>query len=277
MIRISLRGRGDLGEWRDAARALLRAGVGAREVEWQSREAGADLFGMADDPLPPPDPALPAPTVPAAFLTLADAVICHRDPGRFALLYRLLWRVQGEKALLSIPSDPDVARAADLEKSIRRDAHKMKAFVRFKEMGAPVAGRRRFAAWFEPDHFIVARTAGFFQRRFTDMDWIIATPKGSAAWDGKMLTLSDEPSEKPDLIDATDDLWRTYFAHIFNPARLKVQAMQSQMPKKYWKNLPEADLIPDLIAGAEDRMRDMIEREATVPRPFHHRLRERER
>lgn len=276
MIRLCLRGRGDLAEWRDAARALLRAGVGPGNVEWQVRDAGSDLFGLADDPLPPADPALPAPTVPSAFLTLADAVICHRDPARFALLYRLLWRVQGERALLSIPSDPDVARAEVLEKAIRRDAHKMKAFVRFKEMGAPRDGRRRFAAWFEPDNFIVGRTAGFFQRRFTDMDWIIATPKGSAAWDGQTLTLSDEPSEKPDLIDDTDDLWRTYFAHIFNPARLKIQAMQSQMPKKYWKNLPEADLIPDLIAGAEDRMRDMIDREATQPRPFHYRIRERE-
>jgi probable DNA metabolism protein len=276
MIRLSLRGRGDLAEWRDAARALLRAGVGPGDVEWRVRDAGADLFGMADDPLPPPDPSLHAPTVPAAFLTLADAVICHADPARFALLYRLLWRVQRERALLSNPSDADVARAETLTKAIRRDAHKMKAFVRFKEMEPPQNGRRRFAAWFEPDNYIVGRTAGFFQRRFTDMDWIITTPKGSAAWDGQQLTLSDEPSEKPDLIDDTDDLWRTYFAHIFNPARLKVRAMQSEMPKKYWKNLPEADLIPDLIAGAEDRMRKMIEREATQPKPFHYRLRERD-
>lgn len=276
MIRLSLHGRGDLVEWREAARALLRAGVPPPDVEWRVRDAGADLFGLADDPLPPPDPAMAAPTVPATFLTLADAVICHCDPTRFGLLYRLLWRVQGERALLSIPSDPDVARAEALEKAIRRDAHKMKAFVRFKEMGPPRDGRRRFAAWFEPDYFIVARTSGFFQRRFTDMDWIITTPKGSAAWDGASLTLSDEPSEKPDLIDDTDDLWRTYFAHIFNPARLKVQTMQSQMPRKYWKNLPEADLIPGLIAGAEDRMRDMIDREATQPKPFHYRIRERE-
>lgn len=272
MIRLGLRGRGDLVEWRDAARALLRAGVEPGDVEWQVREAGADLFGLADDALPPPDPALPAPTVPPIFLSLADAVICHHDPARFALLYRLLWRVQQEKSLLSVPSDPDVARAEILEKAIRRDAHKMKAFVRFKEMGPPRNGRRRFASWFEPDHFIVARTASFFQRRFTDMDWIIATPRGSAAWDATSLTLSDEPSEKPDLIDDTDDLWRTYFAHIFNPARLKVRAMQSEMPKKYWKNLPEADLIPDLIAGAEERMREMIERKATQPKPFHYRL-----
>ena len=62
----------------------------------------------------------------------------------------------------------------------------------------------------------------------------------------------------------TEELWRTYFSNIFNPARLKVKAMQSEMPKKYWKNLPEASLIPDLIAGAEKRVQTMRERMPTI-------------
>ena len=65
--------------------------------------------------------------------------------------------------------------------------------------------------------------------------------------------------------DNADDLWRTYFANIFNPARLKVKAMQSEMPKKYWKNLPEAELIPALIASAEDRVRTMRNAAPTQP------------
>jgi len=64
--------------------------------------------------------------------------------------------------------------------------------------------------------------------------------------------------------DAHDDLWRTYYRSIFNPARLKVQAMQSEMPKKYWKNLPEAEIIHELIASSENRVRTMI---ATPERP----------
>ena len=55
--------------------------------------------------------------------------------------------------------------------------------------------------------------------------------------------------------DAREELWRTYFQNIFNPARLKVKAMQAEMPKKYWRNLPEASLIPGLIAGAEKAAR----------------------
>ena len=48
----------------------------------------------------------------------------------------------------------------------------------------------------------------------------------------------------------------------------------TEMPKKYWKNLPEANLIPGLIAGAEAKLIDMGRRQASEPLPFHHRLQE---
>ena len=45
--------------------------------------------------------------------------------------------------------------------------------------------------------------------------------------------------------------------------------MQAEMPKKYWKNLPEASLIPDLVSGAEEAAREMIARMPTSPAPHH--------
>ncbi|GHC64702.1 uracil-DNA glycosylase [Limoniibacter endophyticus] len=176
---------------------------------------------------------------------------------------------------MSLITDPDVHEARMMAKSVRRDCHKMKAFLRFKEVGAPDRRpRRSFFAWFEPDHHVVARTAPFFQRRFTDMDWVIATPKGSAIWNGKELKLSDAPQANPGIVDETDDLWRTYFRNIFNPARLKIKAMQAEMPRKYWKNMPEAELIPELISGAEVRVREMAQAMATQPPLLHHRIKE---
>jgi DNA polymerase len=268
-MRVVLRARGDFGEWRDAARGLLAQGVTPRDIDWLSEKAvGQELF----PPAPVPKSATRLVSVPKDFLPLAESLICHSDPARFDLAYRLLWRLQSDKNLLLIKSDTDVARSHALDRSVRRDSHKMHAFVRFKEV--PAGGKRRaFVAWFEPDHFIVARNAGFFQRRFTDMDWVIATPNGSIAWDGETVHFCDEPAEKPDIIDDADDLWRTYYANIFNPARLKVKMMQTEMPKKYWKNLPEATLIPQLIAGAEQRVREMGERAASDSAPaFHARL-----
>lgn len=271
MRTVTLEGRGAFDEWRDAARALLADRVAPDQVRWQFSGEGGDLFGTGPVEQASQNQSLDI-TVPKGFIEAAEAAICHTDPARFSLLYRILWRLQAERALLQVRSDPDVSDLVRLIKNVRRDSHKMKAFVRFREVEAVQAGRRRFVAWFEPEHFIVSRTAGFFQRRFTDMDWLIATPKGSAAWNGQALKTSREPAARPEAEDETDELWRTYFANIFNPARLKIKAMQSEMPKKYWKNMPEASLIPDLIAGAERRVAEMAERQASQPPAFHERL-----
>ena len=267
MHRVVLQGRGDFGEWRDAARRLVQAGIPPGRIDWG---CGAEGLPFAAEALPTPAEA-PPPRVPRAFLDLAEAVICHADPGRFALLYRLLIRLQSDGALLSMAADADVAAAGRLAKAVRRDCHKMTAFLRFREMPGQ-SERRRFLAWFEPDHHIVARVAPFFARRFADMDWMILTPKGSAAFEAGVLTVADAPSARPDLADPTDALWLTYYAAIFNPARVKPKAMQAEMPKKYWRNLPEAALIPDLIAKAPARVAAMADQAMRAPPAFHARL-----
>lgn len=276
MHTIALKGRGDLSEWRDAARVLLQNDVLPERAIWQTGQQDNSLFCPETPELQRAFPERPPVSVPADFMKLAEAVICHSDPGRFSLLYRLLFRLKQEGRLLDRVTDVDVVAARQMVKSVRRDYHKMTAFVRFKEipLATGTAGRRRFIAWFEPDHFIVERVAPFFQRRFNDMDWLIATPNGSASWDGSSLQTTDEPATKSDMRDEAEDLWRIYYASIFNPARLKVKAMMSEMPKKYWKNLPEAELIPGLIANAERSVLEMAARAASEPLPFHHRLQE---
>jgi hypothetical protein len=47
-----------------------------------------------------------------------------------------------------------------------------------------------------------------------------------------------------------EDLWKTYYGSIFNPARLNTRAMRSDMPSRYWKNMPELDTLPELLKKA---------------------------
>ncbi|MDT0682774.1 UdgX family uracil-DNA binding protein [Roseicyclus sp. F158] len=251
--------------WRAEARALAGEGVRPEDVSWSRGEASPGLLDGMSAPSGTPRTL----TVPRAFPNFADAVICHSDPERFALLYALLLRLQDRPGLLADRADPQVGRLRKLEKAVHRDMHKMKAFVRFREVGAPdpETGRRSFVSWFEPDHYIAEAMAGFFTRRFASMSWIIATPDMGIAWDGTRSELIPDPPRPPDGEDAAEDLWRTYYANIFNPARLMVKAMQSEMPKKYWRNLPEARLIPDLIASAPARVDAMRAAEASEPTP----------
>ena len=67
--------------------------------------------------------------------------------------------------------------------------------------------------------------------------------------------------------DRLEETWLSYYASIFNPARLKIKAMQAEMPKKYWKNLPEAKLIAPLIAKSGQSTTAMIADAATDAKP----------
>ncbi|WP_343067892.1 UdgX family uracil-DNA binding protein [Sulfitobacter aestuariivivens] len=248
--------------WRDAARALASNGVRGDDVNWVMADTEAGLFDAPDLPLPPPGMRKVA--VPKTFPALAEQVCCSRTPGAHDALYQLLLRLQHTPRLLTNRADPLVRKVEEMAKNIRRDRHKMRAFVRFREVTEPGANRRRFVAWFEPDHRIEELNASFFARRFADMDWAIVTPEVTTTFKDGTLSFNAVASVPPDIRDDTEELWRTYYANIFNPARLKIKAMQAEMPKKYWKNMPEAVLIPDLIAQAEARVRDMRETAPTL-------------
>ncbi len=251
----------DFAGWRTAARSLRASGVPPEEAFWT---VDGDLFS-AGTPAAPEGSSGGAFSVPRDFIDLADRVILHRSDERFALLYRLLWRLQREPALMKIVSDPDVARARDFAKNVNRAAHKMKAFVRFR-LATDEDGAEAYVAWFEPAHRVTEATAPFFARRFTNMRFSILTPDACAHWDMKALafTAGADPADAP-REDALEEYWRTYYASVFNPARLKVGTMQKEMPKRYWRNLPEAGLIPEMIARAESRTVDMVRQAPSVP------------
>ena len=64
---------------------------------------------------------------------------------------------------------------------MRRDIHKMRAFVRFRSLQEDDGGQRMIA-WFEPQHHILRANAAFFVSRFANMRWTILTPQGSLDW-----------------------------------------------------------------------------------------------
>lgn len=243
--------------WRTAARRLLQNRVLPSEILWAMGEQNTlfDDFALAAG-------ESQIFKVSADFLELAETVSCVNDDQRWALLYRLLFRLTHEnRNLLEIESDDDVRRALLHSKAIRRDVHKMHAFVRFRKVTDELG--ERFVAWHEPQHFIVTRAAPFFARRFGAMRFSILTPKGCAHWDLDDLTFTDGVSaeQSPDA-DEMERFWKTYYASIFNPARLKVKAMKAEMPVHFWKNLPEAELLPNLIRQAEERTKEMINQKA---------------
>lgn len=286
--------------WRNAARALVQQHVAPDALSWRvSCDAQSSMFAEQVSSLALHSPCLPTPKrsaldarVPREFIQQAESVACHSDLSRWETLYRVLFRLtHGEPSLMDVATDPDVHLLTAMNKAVRRDVHKMHAFVRFRSVetssdslidstgtlsdgftnGSFVpASTTYYVAWFEPRHHIVQRATPFFARRFASMRWSILTPAECAHWDGTELRFTPgvsramAPSE-----DELEELWRSYYAHIFNPARVAIGTMQAEMPQRYWNNLPEAQLIANLTRNAPARvvkmLRQLDEAPAIIP------------
>jgi DNA polymerase len=241
----------DFAAFRAAARRLLAARIDPADVAWTDRPDAA-LFA---DPLPETERVA---AVPRAFVELAEAVACHSDDARWALLYRLLWRIaEGERTLMDQPSDTLVHRLQRMAASVRRDAHRMTAFVRFRILeddDGPCS-----VAWYQPQHRILRRATPFFIDRFASLRFSILTPDLSAHWDrltvrfAAGLSRSAAPAG-----DEVEDWWKRYYCATFNPARANPELLLSHMPKRFRRDLPEADSIENLLRSAGTRTDGMI-------------------
>ena len=170
----------DLAGFRREARALLARRVPPQDVYWSAGPAHDDLFaGEAADAGDEArsDAGI---SVPAAFLELCHSVVLHRDPQRFALLHRLLWRLVHEPGLRHDPLDADMLQARGMAQAVQRDLHKMHAFVRFRQVRDGDAADPLHVAWYEPEHRILEAAAPWFRRRFANMRWAILTPERCA-------------------------------------------------------------------------------------------------
>lgn len=248
----------DFVSWRNQARFYLQSAINPADINWNEEQTS--LFGNEKIAK---NSCLSNQTrevfLPKDFFNLAQLVACSNDPLRWSLLYRIAYRICYEnKHLLLLLTDVDVRSAYLIEKSVKKDIHKMHAFVRFKECF--YKDKSCYLAWYRPEHFITRLAAPFFVRRFADRPWIIFTPWDSALWNLSQLQFGQGMQQADFRIkDNMDELWKTFYRSVFNPARLKIKMMKSEMPVKYWSSLPESSLILDLIRNSPARVQSMID------------------
>jgi len=260
---VALRGQTDFEGFRRAARGLLAQNILPAQVSWQCGDAplqtpqAPQAAGNAHSPAFSDAPAV---SVPPEFLALCQAAVLHRNPQRFHLLYRLLWRLVHEPELRHTPQDADMAEARQMADEVREDIRKMKAQLRFRSVqddsfrARPLAGPLH-VAWYEPEHHIVEAVAPTFAKRFSLMRWAILTPGGSVESDylGPQDVAADakppgeglaalrfgpaaDPQDAPAL-DAGEQQWLAYYEQVFHPARLaRRRLLQKQAaPQRYRK------------------------------------------
>ncbi|MCK9685167.1 UdgX family uracil-DNA binding protein [Scleromatobacter humisilvae] len=261
-----------------AVRALRAEGVAPECVRWRvdGDDGGTpDLFEAGDVRRAGAMSGDAAMSLPRTFVDAAREVFLHADPRRLPLIHRLAARIADDARAWADPLHEDRLQFERLHREVRREIHKMHAFVRFTRVEVPElaedgedaardgvasAASVRHVAWFEPVHHVLEAAAPFFARRFATMRWAILTPRASVEWDGRALSFGPGArQEDAPAADAGEALWLAYYRSIFNPARVKVAMMKKEMPVRFWKNLPEAATVPELLAQAPRREQRMVD------------------
>lgn len=141
-----------------------------------------------------------------------------------------------------------VIRLTDTLKKIRREKHRMEAFIRFQKMADEI-----FYASVEPDFNVLPLILTHFKNRYADQKWIIYDiRRGYGLYYDlrevdfiRMDFATGRPQDKTIISSYSEDemlyqvLWKDYFKHVNIPARKNTKLHLQHVPKRYWKHLTE--------------------------------------
>lgn len=242
----------------EALRRVLQQGLRPDEVHWDdaAQSQGSLLQGAEPREAPRVEEHHAELRLPRPLIGLLRSALLHDDPVRLRLAHTLMADVLLDRRVWADTLREERLRLERMAQEVRREIHKMHAFVRFRPI-QDEAGECH-VAWFEPAHHVVRAAAPHFVDRFAGMRWAILTPRGSVHWDRRELSFG-APASRADApgADAGEALWLAYYRSVFNPARLKPAMMRREMPVRFWRNLPEAEQISGLMQHAAGRTRRM--------------------
>jgi probable DNA metabolism protein len=132
-----------------------------------------------------------------------------------------------------------IAHIQKAAKSVGREVHRVKEFVRFEQVGS------LYFAKIVPQYDVLPLVIPHFRARFSDQEWILFDPeRGYGFYYDLKEVISFTPTDKnfgktSQLSDGYEQLWKTYFQHINITERKNTRYQLRSMPKRYWQYLPE--------------------------------------
>ena len=182
---------------------------------------------------------------PRVSADLRDAWL-SQVPEAPLLLFRYLQRGRElGTALGRHLADPDVHAVQRLARRVRRESHRLKGLVRFRELADGL-----LYAPLRPDALVLPLLGSHFHRRLRPAPWLIHDLNRNLALldDGRGWLLGElAPHAPPPLAAAETDwqqLWRRFCTEIAIDERRSLRRQQHFLPKKYWGELVEFDQAP---------------------------------
>ena len=175
----------DIHGFHSEATRLLSGQVPPETVQWSAAPAQS----VGEEPLEEQRAAIQnraaRAIIPQSFVRMSELVLLHRDPQRFDLLYRSLWRLVYEPDLKNDLGDYDLARLRQMAQAVRREIQKMKSRLVFRPL--QLRGQAIRVAWYEPAHYVCETVGAWLANRDPATHWILLTPDRSMKWDGQRL------------------------------------------------------------------------------------------
>jgi probable DNA metabolism protein len=205
-VQVPLSHQVDVAGFHSEATRLLAQQVPPETVEWSAAPAQSVGEEAIDGARAAIRNRAARAIIPQSFVRMSELVVLHRDPQRFDLLYRALWRLVYEPDLKNDFADHDLARLRQMAQAVRRDIQKMKSKLSFRQL--QLRGETIPVAWYEPSHFVCEVVAAGLANREPATRWIVLTPDRSMRWDGERLLNAPAvaPTQQP-LAVRTDAEW----------------------------------------------------------------------
>ncbi|AIM36766.1 hypothetical protein KO02_08695 [Sphingobacterium sp. ML3W] len=146
-------------------------------------------------------------------------------------------------------ANDDILQIKKIVRSVSREKHRLKAFVRFQKMKDGL-----YFANLEPDFNVLPLMVNFFKERFADQKWLIYDLKRHFGiyYDlDQVVEVQFSNTFNSDYIAFhLDDeelrysyLWKHYFDSVNIKERKNTKLHVQSLPKRYWKYLNEKNLL----------------------------------
>jgi probable DNA metabolism protein len=170
------------------------------------------------------------------------------SPGLETAIYQFVWdTISGQKGRKNKAHLTAHIQIEKLAQKVRREAHRMKGFIRFEQTGAA-----QYLALIAPRYDILPLVRRHFEMRFGDQSWIIYDTHRNygLCYDRQRTRELQLDASAVDAIrqNATANeqlcqtLWQQYFAAVNIPQRNNPKLHLRQLPRRYWRYLTEKQL-----------------------------------
>ena len=168
------------------------------------------------------------------------------------LVYQVVQAIilKGDASALDNFANPSILKAAQIEKMIYREVHRVHAFVRFQKNRDGL-----FYAAIDPDFNVLPLVGEHFEKRYADQSWLIFDTRRHyglhydqvkmefVSLENPVLTIDNNLLQDTAFQDGKERayqvLWKNYFNAVNIKERNNAKLHLRHMPRRYWKNLTE--------------------------------------